>query len=83
VFARAAGVWAPEAWLDIPGGDAAPNAEFGSSVAVERRTGIKAIVSAPGLSKAYFFKRTYNSFAHTFSWSFVQSIVPGGLRWRG
>ena len=76
VFAKAAGVWAPEAWLDIPGGDAATLAEFGSSIAVERRTGTKAIISAPGTSKAYFFKRTYNNGLHTFSWTYIQSLTP-------
>ena len=69
-------MWAPEAWLDIPGGDAATLAEFGSSIAVERRTGTKAIISAPGTSKAYFFKRTYNSGPRTFSWTYIQSITP-------
>ncbi len=79
-YVREGGFWVRAGWLDMPdkpgGGEAFARAMFGSSLAIERRTAEFAIVSAPGVSKAYFFRRSYNSGTHVSTWSWTTTLTP-------
>ena len=76
-MSRVLGVWSTEGWLDLDPTHISSMARFGTSVAIDRDTGTFAIVGAPGVGVASFFKRTVSGGIGT--WSRTQTVLVGTL----